>query len=141
MIKTIIIDDERHCIITLEHLISEFPELELVASTQDSSSAKNLIEKYKPDIVFLDIEMPVMNGFELLKQFDTLPFKVIFTTAYDQYGIKALKMNALDYLLKPISADDLEESIQKYKANEMQVSKEQIAQSIVTGKQIGRAHV
>lgn len=128
MIKTMIVDDEKHCIITLQHLISEMENIEVVASTQESFTAKELIEKHRPDIVFLDIEMPVMNGFELLKQFDTLPFKVIFTTAYDQYGIKALKMNALDYLLKPISIEDLEESIQKFKANEMQISKEQIAQ-------------
>lgn len=128
MIKTIIIDDEKHCIITLEHLIYELPELELVATTQDSTAAKDLIDKHQPDIVFLDIEMPVMNGFELLKQFDVLPFKVIFTTAYDQYGVKALKMNALDYLLKPISAEDLEESVRKYKAHELQISKEQIYQ-------------
>ncbi|MBN9314065.1 MAG: DNA-binding response regulator [Chryseobacterium sp. 39-10] len=136
MIKPIIIDDEKHGIITLEHLISELPEVELVASAQDSTAAKSLIEKHRPDIVFLDIEMPVMNGFEVLKQFDTLPFKVIFTTAYDQYAIKALKMNALDYLLKPISAEDLEESILKYKSSEMQVSREQIAQvhQFVNGK-------
>jgi len=128
MIKTMIIDDEKHCIITLEHLISEHPDVEMVAATQDSTSAKELIEKYRPDIIFLDIEMPVMNGFELLKQFDTLFFKVIFTTAYDQYAIKALKMNAMDYLLKPISAEDLEESIQKYKTSELQTSKAQLAQ-------------
>lgn len=128
MIKSIIVDDEKHCIITLQHLISEMENIEVVASTQESITAKELIEKHRPDIVFLDIEMPVMNGFELLSQFDSLPFKVIFTTAYDQYGIKALKMNALDYLLKPISIEDLEESIQKYNANEMQISKEQIYQ-------------
>jgi two-component system LytT family response regulator len=128
MIKSIIVDDEKHGIITLQHLISEIENIEVVANTQDSSSAKELIEKHRPDIVFLDIEMPIMNGFELLSQFETIPFKVIFTTAYDQYAIKALKMNALDYLLKPISSDDLEESIQKYNANELNISKEQIFQ-------------
>jgi two-component system LytT family response regulator len=128
MIKSIIVDDEKHGIITLKHLISEIENIEVVANTQDSSSAKELIEKHRPDIVFLDIEMPIMNGFELLSQFETIPFKVIFTTAYDQYAIKALKMNALDYLLKPISSDDLEESIQKYNANELNISKEQIFQ-------------
>jgi len=128
MIKAIIIDDEKHGIITLQHLISETENVSVVATTQDSTTAKELIEKHRPDIVFLDIEMPVMNGFEVLSQFDVLPFCVVFTTAYDQYAIKALKMNALDYLLKPISAKDLEDSIQKYKANEMQISKAQIAQ-------------
>jgi two-component system LytT family response regulator len=129
MIKAMIIDDEKHCIITLQHLIAEKKdEIEVVATTQEVGSAKKLIEIHAPDLVFLDIEMPMMNGFELLNQFDVIPFKVVFTTAFDQYAIKALKINALDYLLKPISIEDLEETLQKYKTNEMQTTKEQISQ-------------
>jgi two-component system LytT family response regulator len=125
-IKALIIDDEKHCIITLQHLISQIESIEIVATTQDSLEAKTLINLHKPDIVFLDIEMPNKNGFEVLEQFETLPFKVVFTTAYDQYAVKAIKMNALDYLLKPIGKEELEEVIEKFKQNQLTISKEQL---------------
>ena len=73
MIKTIIIDDEKHCIITLEHLLKQNKNVMVVATTQDSTKAKELVEQHKPDLVFLDIEMPFLNGFEVLNQFDTIP--------------------------------------------------------------------
>lgn len=127
MIKAIIIDDEKHAIVTLSYLIEKIEGIELIDSIQDSSKAKPIIEKLNPDIIFLDIEMPIMNGFELLSQFQEINFKVIFTTAYDQYAIKALKLNALDYLLKPIDSEELQEAIDKYKRNELFTSSEQIA--------------
>ena len=97
MIKVMIIDDEKHCITTLQHLLKNFKdEVEVVATTQQSIHAKALIEEHKPHLVFLDIEMPIMNGLELLEQFTSLPFETIFTTAYDQYAIKALRLSALD---------------------------------------------
>ena len=82
---------------------------------QCRSAKKGLeaIEKFKPDLVFLDIEMPVMNGFELLEQFSTIPFAVIFTTSYDQYAIKAIRFSALDYLLKPIDPKELIIAVKK----------------------------
>jgi two-component system, LytTR family, response regulator len=126
MIKAIIIDDEKHCIVTLEHLIAQLDGIAIVASTQDSTQAKNLIEEHKPDIVFLDIEMPEMSGFDVINQFDKLPFKVIFTTAYDQYALKALRLNALDYLLKPISINDIQDALTKYENKELSISKDQI---------------
>jgi len=89
--------------------------------------AKEKIIELKPDIVFLDIEMPYLNGFEVLQQFETLPFKVVFTTAYNQYALKALKINALDYLLKPIDIDELTEAINKYNQQELLTSTEQIS--------------
>lgn len=136
MIKALIIDDEKHCIITLNHLLSAIDDVAIVATTQDSSQAKELIEKHQPDIVFLDIEMPIMNGFDVLNQFETLPFKVVFTTAYDQYAIKAIRLNALDYLLKPIDANDISTVIEKFKMNEMQISKNQLThlQQFINGK-------
>jgi two-component system LytT family response regulator len=70
--------------------------------------------------------MPILNGFDLLAQFDNIPFKVVFTTAYDQYAIKALKINALDYLLKPIDQKDIEQVLEKYKAQELNISKDQL---------------
>ncbi len=71
------------------------------------------IEKYKPQLVFLDIEMPLMNGFQLLEQFSELPFAIIFTTSYDQYAIKAIRFSALDYLLKPIDPFELRNAVKK----------------------------
>ncbi len=126
MIKAIIIDDEKHCIITLQHLLAQLSDVEVIATTQDSTIAKALIEKNEPHIVFLDIEMPHLNGFDLLQQFETLPFKVVFTTAYDQYAIKALRLNALDYLLKPIDKNDITTVIEKYKNEEINNNKEQL---------------
>lgn len=126
MIKAIIIDDEKHCIITLNYLLSQISDLEVVATTQNSLEAKKIIEAHKPDIVFLDIEMPEMNGFDIVNQFEIIPFKVIFTTAYDQYALKALRLNALDYLLKPIDIEDVEIAIKKFKNHELLISKNQI---------------
>jgi two-component system, LytTR family, response regulator len=126
MTKALIIDDEKHCIITLEYLLSQIENVTVVATTQDSTLSKKLIEQYQPDIVFLDIEMPEMNGFDVINQFETLPFKVIFTTAYDQYALKALRMNALDYLLKPIAQNDITIALEKYQNKEMEISKDQV---------------
>ena len=126
MIKAIIIDDEKHCIITLNHLLSQIDDLQVVATTQNSLDAKKLIDKYQPDIVFLDIEMPEMNGFDIINQFENIQFKVIFTTAYDQYALKALRLNALDYLLKPIDLEDIETAINKFKNQELSISKDQV---------------
>jgi len=83
------------------------------------------IEKFKPDLVFLDIEMPVMNGFELLEQFKQIPFSVIFTTSYDQYAIKAIRFSALDYLLKPIDPKELIAAIQKVQTQKVHPSPDQ----------------
>jgi two-component system, LytTR family, response regulator len=126
MIKVIIIDDEKHCIITLQHILSQMPDIEILATTQDSTTAKSLIETHEPDIVFIDIEMPHLNGFDVLNQFEVMPFKVVFTTAYDQYAIKALRLNALDYLLKPIDKKDIADVIDKYKNKELITSKDQV---------------
>jgi len=127
MIKAIIIDDEKHCLITLEHLLKSTKEVEIVATIQRSSEAEQAIRDLRPDLVFIDIEMPELNGFEVLSRFESMPFKVVFTTAYNQYAIKALKMNALDYLLKPIAHEDVEEVLEKFKANRLESGKEQIS--------------
>ena len=127
MIKTIILDDEKHCLITLEHLLKQFDDVEILAILQDSREAKAAIETLKPDIVFLDIEMPNLTGFEVLEQFESFDFKFVFTTAYNQYAIKALKMSALDYLLKPISVEDIQELIERFRQDQLFVSKEQLS--------------
>jgi two-component system, LytTR family, response regulator len=126
MIKVIIIDDEKHCIITLQHLLQQFEQIEIVATTQDSTIAKELIETHQPDIVFLDIEMPQLNGFDVINQFEKMPCKFVFTTAYDQYALKALRLNALDYLLKPMDKEDLAIVLEKYNNQELTISKDQV---------------
>ncbi len=127
VIKAAIIDDEMHCIKTLRYLLQKyFSEIAVVFDTTDSTNGKELVSRFNPEIVFLDIEMPVMNGLEFLSQFDTIPFKVIFTTAYDHYAIKAIRLNALDYLLKPVNRNELELAIQKYKLEKEVTLKEQV---------------
>lgn len=126
MIKAIIIDDEKHCIITLEHLLKQNNNISVVATTQDSTKALELIEEHQPDLVFLDIEMPKMNGFDVIAQFNPVPFKVVFTTAYDQYALKALRLNALDYLLKPIDEDEIAIALDKFKNQEAAITTEQV---------------
>ena len=127
MIKLIIIDDERHAIITLQHVLEKFNDVEILATVQDSTLAKEIILKLKPDLILLDIEMPLLNGFDLLEQFDEINFKVIFTTAYDQYAIKALKVNALDYILKPIDEKEMRDALDKYNNNEIFTTQEQLS--------------
>ena len=83
------------------------------------------IEKLKPDLVFLDIERPVMNGFDLLEQFKQIPFSVIFTTSYDQYANKAIRFSALDYLLKPVDPKELIAAVHKIQAQKSLPSAEQ----------------
>ena len=125
--KCIIIDDEKHCIKTLTNLLeTNFSEVEILASCFDSTKAYDFILQHKPDFIFLDIEMPFLNGFDLLSKFDHLDFDVIFTTAYDSYAIKAIKYSALDYLLKPISKEDLAFAIEKLKNKQGSISKAQL---------------
>ena len=123
----IIIDDEKHCIRTLTSLIeTNFREVNILATCLDSTKAYDLILQHKPDFIFLDIEMPLLNGFDLLSRFETLFFEVIFTTAYDSYAIKAIKYSALDYLLKPIGKEDLSAAIEKLKNKQNTISKAQL---------------
>lgn len=114
MIKAIIIDDEVHCLDTLSLLLKEYcPDVQIMEQCRSAKRGLEAIEKYKPDLVFLDIEMPAMNGFEMLEQFSEIPFAIIFTTSYDQYAIKAIRFSALDYLLKPIDPNELVSAIKK----------------------------
>lgn len=123
----IIIDDEKHCIKTLSNLLeTNFKEVNILATCGDSTKAYDLIKHHQPDFIFLDIEMPLLNGFDLLSKFDPLYFDVIFTTAYDSYAIKAIKYSALDYLLKPISKEDLVVAIEKLKKKKLSISKAQL---------------
>ncbi len=123
----IIIDDEIHCIKTLSGLLNtNFPEVNILATCHESTKAYDLIQKYKPDFIFLDIEMPFLNGFDLLARFNPLFFEVIFTTAYDSYAIKAIKFSALDYLLKPIDKEDLAAAMNKLRSKRFSITKAQV---------------
>lgn len=126
MIKAIIIDDEVHCIDTLSILLADYcPEVEVMDKCMSAKKGLEAIEELKPDLVFLDIEMPVMNGFEFLEHFTDIPFSVIFTTSYDQYAIKAIRFSALDYLLKPIDPKELITAVQKVQEQKLHPSPEQ----------------
>ena len=110
--KALIIDDERLARVELRRLLSPFKEISIVGEAINADDAVAKINELTPDLIFLDIQMPGKNGFELLEELDSVPI-VIFTTAYDEYALKAFEYNAMDYLLKPIEPKRLEETIKK----------------------------
>ncbi|MFN0032495.1 MAG: LytR/AlgR family response regulator transcription factor [Flavobacteriales bacterium] len=110
--KTLIIDDERLARKELAGLLKNFSEIEIAAECSNAEEAKVAIKLHNPDLIFLDIQMPGKNGFELLEELESVP-KVIFVTAYDEYALRAFEVNALDYLLKPVEEDRLSEAINK----------------------------
>jgi two-component system, LytTR family, response regulator len=127
MIKAITVDDEKHCLDTLDILLQEnCTDIRVMERCISAKQAILAIEKHQPDLVFLDIEMPFMNGFELLEQFAEIPFSVIFTTSFNQYAIKAIHLSALDYLLKPIDPTDLTEAVKKIEKRKQFPSHEQL---------------
>lgn len=110
----ILIDDEAHCTRTLKwELERHCPEVEVVAVCSSGEEGLAAIHESKPDLVFLDIEMPGMNGFDMLGRLDKIDFQVVFCTAYDQYAIKAFKLSATDYLLKPVDSHELVAAVEK----------------------------
>ena len=112
--KAIIIDDEQHCIDTLSWQLDKYCEqVDLVQSFDVSKEGLKYLNTEKVDVVFLDIEMPELNGFDLLKAVNQVDFQVIFTTAYDEFALKAFRASAVDYLLKPIDKTDLQAAIGK----------------------------
>jgi len=113
-LRAIIIDDEQNGIDALRILIEKYvANITVVAESRDPFQGVNLIESYLPEIVFLDINMPGMDGFELLNKLSWRSFNLVFTTAHQQYGLKALKQNAVDYLLKPIGHTDLQTTVER----------------------------
>jgi len=110
--KAIIIDDERLARAELKKLLQEFPEVEIIDEAANAEEGIAKIESQRPDLIFLDIQMPGKTGFDMLSQLERTP-QVIFTTAYDEYALKAFEVNALDYLLKPVEPKRLADAIQK----------------------------
>lgn len=114
MLKAIIIDDEEGARFTLATLLAEYcPDLTIVAQCSNVPDGVLAINKHTPDIVFLDIEMPEYNGFELLDFFKIVDFEIIFVTAYSQYAIRAFEVSAVDYLLKPVEIEQLQAAVEK----------------------------
>ena len=114
MITAIIIDDEQHCVEALYgDLIKYHNNVEVLAKCNSAKEGILAIKKLKPQLIFLDVEMPWMNGFEMLELIDHIDFGIIFTTAYDKFAAKAFRISAVDYLLKPIDLGDLKTAIRK----------------------------
>lgn len=115
--RTIIIDDERLAREELKKLLKDYHEIEIIDEAKNPEEALEKIKNLKPDLIFLDVQMPGMTGFDMLKKLDEIP-KVVFVTAYDEFALKAFEVNALDYLLKPVEPARLEETIQKLAIND-----------------------
>ena len=114
MIRSIIIDDEQHCVrALLKDLQQHCPSIELADACYSAKEGLMAIKKHQPDLVFLDVEMPWMNGFEMLEVLGDVNFSIIFTTAHDEFAAKAFRISAVAYLLKPIDAGDLKSAVQK----------------------------
>jgi two-component system LytT family response regulator len=114
MIQAILVDDEKLAREGLKNLLKEFPEVQIIGEASNADEGLELIDKLKPQLVFLDVQMPEKTGFDLLEDLIETP-AIIFTTAYDEYALKAFEVNALDYLLKPVIKERLAEAVQKAK--------------------------
>ena len=116
MIKCVIIEDEKQTRKLLRALLEDYCNgVEVLAEAADVQEGVEIIKKYQPELVFLDIEMPRESGFSLFKYFDKINFEVIFTTAYGQYAVKAIKLAALDYLMKPVNLEELMEALERFR--------------------------
>ncbi|TMI91783.1 MAG: response regulator [Bacteroidetes bacterium] len=113
MLKAIIVDDEPYCCEALATLMEDFSDVEIAAVCHNAADALVAIQKHSPDLVFLDVEMPKINGFEMLEQLGSVNFHLIFTTSYDKYALKAIRFSAIDYLLKPVDSEELQNAVNK----------------------------
>jgi two-component system LytT family response regulator len=114
MIKAIIVDDELDCCETIAALLNSYcPDVAVTGIYHNGAEALPIVLQKQPDLVFLDVEMPKMNGFEMLEQLPQVNFDIIFTTGYDQYALKAIRFSAIDYLLKPVDREELQKAVQK----------------------------
>jgi two-component system LytT family response regulator len=121
--KAIIIDDEPLARLIVKEYLQAYKEIEIVAECGDGFEGLKSIQQYQPDLIFLDIQMPKITGFEMLELIDQ-PMAIIFTTAYDEYAIKAFEANAIDYLLKPFSKERFDKAIQKFTDQSGSVTKD-----------------
>lgn len=118
-VKALIIDDEAPAVQTLSLMIKHYvPEITALKTTTDPYEGLLLLQSFQPDLLFIDIQMPLMSGFELLKKVPRVNFSIIFTTAHDEYAIDAIRFSALDYLLKPIDTEELQNAFKRYLAKQ-----------------------
>ncbi len=123
--KAIIIDDERLARTELKKLLLDYPEVEVVDEAANAEEGLAKIESLQPDLIFLDIQMPGKTGFDMLSQLEKAP-QVIFTTAYDEFALKAFEVNALDYLVKPIEPKRLADAVQKLNASDIRDNRQEV---------------
>lgn len=127
MLTAIIIDDEMKGRVALKQKLQDYcPDIKLAGEASNGFEGLKLIDKYQPEVIFLDIQMPRMNGFEMLHQVKNKNFHLIFTTAYDQYAIRAIKYAAFDYLLKPVDIEELKTAIQRVQQDKKQHTGEKL---------------
>lgn len=144
--KTIIIEDEKRAQILLQNILEKnFPNIEIMSIADDLPTGVKAIHKHKPDFVFLDIEMPNFSGLEILDFFNEkdVTFSIIFTTAYNHYAIEALKIAAVDYLLKPLNKEDIKEALERFEKKNNSYNQESFSslKSIITDKKINKIAV
>ena len=114
MIRGIIVEDEKHSRETLRGMLDRYcKNVDVIAEAESYRSGLQVIKEHHPDVVFLDIQMPDGSGFRMLEELEEVNFEIIFTTAFDQFAIKAIKYSALDYLLKPIDPEELVNALKK----------------------------
>jgi two-component system, LytTR family, response regulator len=130
--KALIIDDERLARAELKRLLVPFKDIDVVGEAVNADDAVSKIGELNPDLIFLDIQMPGKNGFEMLEELDSVPV-VVFTTAYDEYALKAFDYNAMDYLLKPIEPKRLEDTVKKLVERKRKEATETSGHPILTG--------
>jgi two-component system LytT family response regulator len=125
LLKTIVVDDEQPSRDALIQSLRDYcPEVEVVAACDSAKTACQAIKEHRPDLVFLDIEMPRGSGFDLLEMFNPVDFHVIFVTAFSNYAVQAFRYSAVDYLLKPVKLSELTEAVAKVKSNHTPVSRQ-----------------
>ncbi len=119
--RTVIVDDERLAREELKRLLKDFLEIEIIGEAKNGEEGLQMIEALQPDLVFLDVNMPGLNGFEMIQKLEVIP-NVVFVSAYDEYAVKAFEVKALDYVLKPVDPQRLQQAIGKIKARDEEVN-------------------
>ncbi len=138
MLRTIVIDDEKLSREVLCNYLKEYcPEVEILTTASSVKTAYKVIRKFNPDLIFLDIEMADGKGFDLLTLFDSIDFRIIFVTAYSEYAVKAFRVSAVDYLLKPVKIDELRDSVERVRLLKSSFPGQSNLSALISNLQIG----